>query len=65
MKCEALYLSEHNYRVLHINFVNLLLLFVGGDDCILKGWDLRTDCTQPVCTSKRYGLLANKKMAMA
>lgn len=30
---------------------------IGGDDCKLKGWDLRMDPSHPTFTSKEYVLI--------
>lgn len=29
------------------------LTFTGGDDCKLKGWDLRQGCDEPIFVNKR------------
>ncbi|KAJ8037207.1 Diphthine methyltransferase [Holothuria leucospilota] len=32
------------------------IVLTGGDDCRLKVWDTRTDCTSPVIVSKRHSM---------
>lgn len=33
---------------------SLSTMNAGADDCLFRGWDLRTDCQRPIFTSKRY-----------
>lgn len=36
------------------NYHNINIIYSGGDDCCLKGWDLRTDLSSSLFTSKRH-----------
>ncbi|XP_013412249.1 diphthine methyltransferase [Lingula anatina] len=38
------------------DYWNSNVVYTGGDDCRLKSWDPRTNCSQPVLTSKRHSM---------
>ena len=57
-KCDdnwGLAVSEHYcWKVtVHFSAIHTEHFTLGGDDCLLRGWDTRTDCQKPTFTSKR------------
>ncbi|XP_052266714.1 diphthine methyltransferase-like isoform X2 [Dreissena polymorpha] len=48
--------KAHDYEawISAFNQANTQLVFTGGDDCRLKGWDLRAGTASPVFNSKRH-----------
>ena len=47
--------TAHNFEAWIVALgVDPSLVFSGGDDCRLCVWDIRTDCSKPSLTSKRY-----------
>jgi len=35
---------------------NSAVVYSGGDDCLFRGWDIRTNCQKPTFTSKRHDM---------
>ena len=46
---------EHEAWITAFDCTHPAIVWSGADDCLLRGWDLRTDCSSPLF-SKRHGI---------
>ncbi|XP_078347237.1 diphthine methyltransferase-like isoform X2 [Oculina patagonica] len=56
--CQRLQWAGHQYEAWIVAFDawNSSIVYSGGDDCLFRGWDTRTDCQKPTFTSKRHDM---------
>ncbi|KAJ7362022.1 Diphthine methyltransferase [Desmophyllum pertusum] len=56
--CQILQWTGHEYEawITAFDAWNSAIVYSGGDDCLLRGWDTRTDCQKPTFTSKRHDM---------
>lgn len=55
---ESLTWHAHDFEawIVGWNYHDTNILYTGADDCRLKGWDKRMDCSYATFTSKAYAL---------
>jgi len=56
--CQISQWTGHQYEAWIVAFDawNSSTVYSGGDDCLFRGWDTRTDCQKPTFTSKRHDM---------